>query len=356
LKLCFIGNAGHVNLISWIRYYAETLGHDIDVVTFNPPCEDVNGVRFHVLNGRLMQSKWRYVAAIPAIRRLIRRIRPELVIGYRINSYGLLAVASGFRPLVLVAQGNDLWEPALQTAISRYTARRADMLQTWAPHMTRKLIELGGRPERILTLPKGIDTGLFTPGSAPAPDPIVVSTRQFRPEYRHEIILEAIATAKARVTGLKYIACGDGPCRDQLHGLAAELGIASQVEFHGRVNHEDLPLRLRRAQVYVSVIAEDGVSASLLEAMACGAFPIVPDVEPNRDWIRHGSNGFLVPPHDPRVLADRIVEALNDAELRHAARAINVRAIADRASMAANMREMERSYRALVPERAGAHA
>lgn len=356
MRLCFIGDAGHVNLLSWVRYYAQRLGHEIHVLTFNPACEQVDGVTFHRIEGRLARSKARYVLAVPAIRRLVRRIRPDVVIGYRINSYGLLAAASGFRPLVLVAQGNDLWEPALQTAVSRFTARRADLLQTWAPHMTRKLIELGGAPERILTLPKGVDTAVFTAAQQPASEPTVVSTRQFRPEYRHELILEAVAIAARQVPGLRYVVCGDGLCRADLERRAAALGIADLVEFRGRVPHTELPSRLRAAQVYISAIAEDGVSASLLEAMACGAFPIVPDVEPNRDWIAHGVNGFLVPPANVEAMAAGIVAALSDAALRTSARAANLELVASRASMDANMRQMESRYRHLVPARTLAHA
>jgi glycosyltransferase involved in cell wall biosynthesis len=222
--------------------------------------------------------------------------------------------------------------------------------------MTRKLVELGGRPERILTLPKGVDTSVFTPGPTAARDAILISTRQFRPEYRHELILQAVALARLRVPGMKYILCGDGPCRGQLERLTEQLGITSLVEFHGRVAHAELPARLREAQVYVSVIPEDGVSASLLEAMACGAFPIVPDIEPNRDWIRTGVDGFLVQPGDTAALADRIVDAFTDHALRLAARTHNLNAVVERGSMASNMRQMERSDRSLLSPSVIAHA
>jgi L-malate glycosyltransferase len=356
MRLCFIGDAGHVNLLSWARFCAGRLGHDIHVISFNPPREEVNGVTFHRVDGPLMRKKLRYVLAIPAIRRLIRQIRPDVVVGYRINSYGLLATASGFHPLVLVAQGNDLWEPAIQTLVSRFTARRADLLQTWAPHMTRKLIELGGDPGRILTLPKGVDIDLFNASDVPVSRSVLISTRQLRPEYNHELVLQAVAQVRQTVPGLRYLACGDGPCRADLERFAAELGITPVVDFRGHIPHAELPGHLRQAQVYVSVIAEDGVSASLLEAMACGAFPIVTDIEPNRSWIKDGVNGFLVPPGDLPTLATRITSAFADTELRLAARRRNLELVSSRASMAANMRQMERSYRRLLSSAVAAHA
>jgi len=124
---------------------------------------------------------------------------------------------------------------------------------------------------------------------------------------------------------------------------------------------------LRRSQVYVSLVSTEGVSSSLLEAMACGVFPIVPDIPANRLWIEDGKNGFLVPmdgwqrdhvrgflapPTDQARLADTIVAALRDERLRRNARDINVEIVRHKACWHTNMARMERAYRALAESRA----
>jgi glycosyltransferase involved in cell wall biosynthesis len=240
--------------------------------------------------------------------------------------------------------------------VSKFTAKRADLLQTWAPHMTRKLVELGGDPDRILTLPKGVDTDLFNPAPAPSEKRILISTRQLRPEYHHDVALQAFAIARRTVPGIRYVLCGGGPIRAELEQLAADLGITDAVDFLGHVPHPELPRRLRDAQVYVSMQHEDGVSSSLLEAMACGAFPIVTDIEPNHNWVRNCENGFLVAVGDVNGLATRIVDAFENTALRLEARAENLEAVAARGSMASNMRQMERHYRLLLSSGQAAHA
>ncbi len=359
MRISFIGDAGHTNLLSWARYLIDPLGHEVHVVTFNPAGEPVPGLIEHRITGWAARSKARYVLAIPQVRARIRAIAPDLVIGYRINSYGLLAALSGARPLVLVAQGSDLFYPEpsrLHRWVCRFTTGRADLLQTWASHMARELVALGGEPSRILTLPKGVDTTVFTAAGRVDRErrPTLVSTRQLRREYNHHLVLEAAARVVRDLPTLEYLLCGDGEHRGTLERQAEALGLGGCVRFLGRVEHRDLPQYIRSADVYVSLQPSDGVSASLLEAMACGAFPVVSDIEANRLWITDGENGFLVPPHDAEAVAARLLAAFEDPALRTRAREANVRIVESRGSMAANLRRMDARYRTLVSE--GAHA
>jgi glycosyltransferase involved in cell wall biosynthesis len=83
----------------------------------------------------------------------------------------------------------------------------------------------------------------------------------------------------------------------------------------GKVPHDEMPDLLSRTDIYVSTSLSDGTSVSLLEAMACGAFPVVTDIPANREWIEDGNNGLLVPTEDEVSLAKRILEAMNQREL-----------------------------------------
>jgi glycosyltransferase involved in cell wall biosynthesis len=114
------------------------------------------------------------------------------------------------------------------------------------------------------------------------------------------------------------------------------------------IPHARMAPTLAGAQVYVSTSLSDSTSVSLLEAMAAGAFPVVTDIEANREWIEDGRNGFLVPVDDPAVLASRIIAALADPELRRRARAHNLELVRRRASWRANMDAIERLFRRLV--------
>jgi glycosyltransferase involved in cell wall biosynthesis len=116
------------------------------------------------------------------------------------------------------------------------------------------------------------------------------------------------------------------------------------VEFLGYVPHPRMPERLRDADVYVSGSAEDGVSMSLLEAMACGVLPVVPDTEPNHIWIQHGFNGLLFRPSDHASLVSTLREALSNRSLQQTAREYNTRLIHEKVNWHTNMRCIEARF------------
>src|SRR5262249_47297356 len=122
----------------------------------------------------------------------------------------------------------------------------------------------------------------------------------------------------------------------------------SHVQFLGYVPTNNLPDRLRTADVYVSTYLEDGVSMSLLEAMACGLLPVVPDTEPNHIWIQDGVNGLLFRPGDHLSLVQKLHEALSNTSLRKKAREHNVRFIREKVNWHANMRRIEARFLQII--------
>ncbi len=94
----------------------------------------------------------------------------------------------------------------------------------------------------------------------------------------------------------------------------------------------------RRAAVLVSPSIHDGTPNTLLEGMASGCFPVAGDLESIREWITDGENGLLTDATDPGKLAESIVSALKNKELRHSAAKQNNRIIQERAEYKACMK------------------
>lgn len=94
------------------------------------------------------------------------------------------------------------------------------------------------------------------------------------------------ATAAARL-----VLVGEGPKQRELETLAGELGVASRVDFTGRL--DDVAPALRAADFYLSTSLSEGMSNSLLEAMSYGVVPIVSRVSGVEDMVSEGGSGFL---------------------------------------------------------------
>jgi glycosyltransferase involved in cell wall biosynthesis len=169
----------------------------------------------------------------------------------------------------------------------------------------------------------------------------LITTRSLEPEYNHADIIHAVRSLIDSMPGVKYQIAGEGQHRRPLEKIVQQLGLNSHVEFLGYVPHVNLPDRLREADVYVSAIVQDGVSMSLLEAMACGLLPIVPDTDPNRLWIQDGINGLLFRPGEHCSLVQKLREALLNPSLRKKARAHNVKFIHEKVNWHTNMRRIE---------------
>jgi glycosyltransferase involved in cell wall biosynthesis len=359
MRVCFLADAGAVNTRTWVDHFSDVLGHEVHVVSVNRPGTLSPSVRLHRIGSdagtQSLFGKFALLQSVDPIRRILNRIEPDLVIGYRVASYGYLGAKAGFHPLVATAQGQHIVYPRRSLPkhyFARVAIRSADLLHAWAPHMARRFVELGGDPGKVLVCPRGIDLAKFKPRADGAGNEFsVITTRGLHRGYRVDIVIRAVAEARREVPGISALIAGGGEAEVELRRLAADLGVADRVKLPGHVVNGELPGYLASSAVYVSPVPSDGVSASLLEAMACGAFPIVRDIEANSTWIEHGRNGFLVPGDEPRSYAAAIAAACRDDALRRRAAEQNRRIVEERGEIRSNMKRIEAAYAELAARR-----
>jgi glycosyltransferase involved in cell wall biosynthesis len=127
-----------------------------------------------------------------------------------------------------------------------------------------------------------------------------------------------------------------------------ELGIEANTVLMPRQTRQEMANLFRQADIVVSPSVHDGTPNTLLEAMACGCFPVAGDLESIREWIIPGENGYLVNPNDPQALANAILSALTDPVLLEKARRQNTKIISERANYRVVMEKVRRFYETLV--------
>jgi glycosyltransferase involved in cell wall biosynthesis len=339
------------NTRSWVAGLLG-LGHRVEVITFHPG--EIPGTTVHTFDPGRLPAKSGYLLAVPRIRRLLRRLSPDLVIGYYLSSYGFVAALSWRGPLVLTPAGSDLVEglgSRLGKARLGYLARRGNLFVAWAQHMAANLERVGVSRDDILVVPRGIDRAVFRPDGDAVRDMhpcSVVSTRNFKPIYNLETSLRAIARVRARGVDAGYRLLGRGPLQTELQAEASRLGIREHVEFPGHFPSEAIASHLRGSRIYLSTALSDGASASLFEAMGCGCLPVVSDIEANREWIRDGENGLLVRPEDAEHCAEGIERAAGDQTLRSNAAGVNAALVEASLDRSKNLVRMLRRFERLV--------
>lgn len=125
-------------------------------------------------------------------------------------------------------------------------------------------------------------------------------------------LLRAARIVANQLPGFTLDIVGDGPMGEQIRSLATELGLDGVVRFHGM--QDDVRPWLADADLFVLSSLSEGISITLLEAMAVGLPVVATDVGGNREVVRHGETGALVPVGNAPALATAMFSLLTDPE------------------------------------------
>lgn len=390
MRLLFVADGRSPTTLGWLNYWIENR-HAVHLVsTF--PCEAPSGLEsFQVIPAafsgmaggggsgsrrgpaarlRGVLRPLRYVlgpASLPPhqeqFRRLAEAIRPDIVHALRIPFEGMLAcVTPPGIPFLVSTWGNDITLHARgspwMAALTRRVLRRADGLFADTGRDIRLAAEWGlrpGAPTLVVPGAGGIRLGEVAAGagSVPLPEelpdaPLVVNPRGQRPgSLRQDVFFRAIPRVLKEVPQA-YFVCPPLRGDPQAEAWVASLGIGERARLWPKLSQPQLWALMSKAQVFVSPSRHDGTPNSLLEALACGCFPVAGDIESMREWITDGVNGLLVDASNEESLAGAIVRALNDPVLRSQAAQVNAGLLAERADYTLNMRRVGEIYASLI--------
>lgn len=161
-----------------------------------------------------------------------------------------------------------------------------------------------GSAHKIVTIQNGIDSTRFA-YTGPADANTAISVARLSPEKDFPTLLRAVKLVVQSVPDFRLLLVGDGGERPMLESLARDLGITAHVEFLGE--RSDVHALLPKAGFYVSSSKTEGISLTVLEAMAVGLPVVATAVGGNPEIVSEGVTGRLVPSQDPQALAGAIV-------------------------------------------------
>ncbi len=356
MRIAYLAAHSSVHTRRWVSFFAGK-GHDVHLLTCG--VADVGTADYVVHDlGRPWPPKIGYLGRIPAARRILRSLQPDLVHAHYATSYGAIALGAGFRPLVVTAHGDDVLvaprDPAKRLIVRR-VLRRADLVTVPAEHMRDAVHRLQGRSSStpVLGFQYGVESARLAELSeahrisngAQSERPLrIVSARPLMPLYRVRLLIEALAILRLRGVSFECEVLGDGPDRRTLDEIAERTGVKDAVRFLGTVPPAVVEERVARADVSVSLSTRDGASLAVLEAMALGTVAVLSDIPANRPWATP-EGAVLVGP-SPTDVADGIQRASfldRDAAIRR-----NVDLVHELADLTTNLGRFEAVMDALV--------
>jgi sugar transferase (PEP-CTERM/EpsH1 system associated) len=266
------------------------------------------------------------VRIIWSLQRLFRRERPDVVHthGWGTLLEGMLAARLAGVPSVIHGEHGTLQMKTYQRWLQRRAWTSADRVLSVSSRLAERMATTMQVPtERITTIRNGVDLSRFgssdrgaaRSGLGLSNDTLVIGTvGRLVPVKDHATLLEAISLLTKRGVDVTLLVSGDGPLHATLQARVRDLGIEHSVRFLG--HRQDVEVVLAALDVFVLSSVSEGLSNTILEAMASGLPVVATRVGGAEELVVDGETGLLVEPGLPRKMAEALQLLLTNESKR----------------------------------------
>lgn len=259
--------------------------------------------------------------AIVGLARALRRLAPDVLLLHDPHavSAGLVAarLAGGTR-LVAVRRVDF----SLRGTLSRRKYSACDRVIVVSRKVAAVVEKSGVDPARVRVVYEGVPERAPQPGGrealralgVPEEAPVIGNVAALTGHKDHETLVEAMALVRPRAPEVRLVIAGEGERRPRLEALVRERGLGDRVVLAGF--RRDLDRLLPALTVFCLSSHLEGLGTSVLDAMSFGLPVVATAAGGIPEAVEDGVTGRLVPPRDPRALADALLEMLGDDERR----------------------------------------
>lgn len=300
-------------------------------------------------------------AGLAAIRRLLAARRFDVVNTHSSTDAWLVALAcASLRNAPPMVRTRHISAPIADTPANRWLYARASRFVVTTGERLREdvILRTGCAPERVASIPTGIDDRRFAPGDRaearrrlglPQERTIVGIVATLRSWKGHRYLVDAVRELDD--PRLMLVIVGDGPQDEALARQVADAGLADRVMLAGR--RDDVPDWMRAFDLFaLPSYANEGVPQALVQAMLSGLPCVTTAAGAIPEIAIDGRTALLVPQQDSTALGAAIARLRDDRALRDAlgsAAREHCRAGFTRESM---LDRMEAVFRKVAPQRA----
>jgi len=270
---------------------------------------------------------WKDVRALWVVFKSIKSFKPDLVHAHSTKAgyAARLACAIFHKPVVFTAhgwaftEGKKLWERKLLSMIERLAAKvTARVICVSRYDREQALRWKVAKPEQLVVIYNGIKPGPFLEASGTSlrlklglnNPPVLTFVGRLVPQKDPLTLLKAI---KILPKGT-LLMVGDGELRPHVEKYVCKHNLNKRVLILGQ--RKDVPRILAASDIFILSSRWEGLPYTIIEAMIVGLPIVATRVGGVSELVEDGVTGFLVPPKDPKALAEAIQKLLDDPELR----------------------------------------
>ncbi len=319
-------------------------GHNVTILTCRfpgqPAEEIVDGMKIHRIGlsrdpktGGARKSVLPIFSYMLKTARRAMKLAPDLI---HCNTYfpvysGKMAAQSKGVPLVstfhdiygmrgwIESQRSLVWGLLGHLATTIAARLPHDRMISVSPQCRQKLIDLGIREDKITVIPNGVDLKIFDSTHVEKVSNQILYVGRLV-DFKHvDWLIQAFSEVLKEVPSAKLKIVGGGPERGNLEALVRKLGLQAHVTFTGITpTYEAVTRYYNESEVFVLPSTVEGEAIVLKEAMAA-RLPLIAMNIPGSgvlSLMRDGENGFLLEPGRPELIAEKLVQLLQNEKLR----------------------------------------
>lgn len=331
LKIVLLSGASSIHTIRWANGLHQA-GHEIHIITQHLPCDTLEeGISVHQFPYRGVLG---YFTMAPAVKKLLKRIKPDVVNAHYASGYATTARLVCYRPWLLSVWGSDVYDFPYNSKLHKWLVKTnltaADAVASTSKCMAEQVRKISPSVGEISITPFGVDLNQYRkilPVPQAEDESLVIGTvKTLAAKYGIDTLIKSFDFLYKKLSAdqdpiaerLHLRLVGDGPQADELRQLAEGLGIGGRVTFTGRVPHAMVPHELSRLDIYVALSRLDSESfgVAIIEAGAAGRPVIVSDAGGLPEVTLDGVTGLVVPRENPQAAASAMEKLLRDPTLR----------------------------------------
>lgn len=362
MKLLYLTTKGAVHdyrfLKKLVEDYEVTLLH---YETSNPVSEQILSIEGLEIISRKTFFKSFPLSDLFFFKRLLKKIKPDIVHSGYVWQTGILAAYSGFHPHLSMPWGSDvLIEPDKNYYIKKLVRKvltTADHIQCDAEFVKNKIMLDFGIPSSSITVfPWGIDLKLFMVNNKarsrkelgiPENKFVILFTRPLEQVYDLGTLLTGFLQFSADKNDILLLIAHEGSLKEFVEKFIVKYQLSEKIKLTGWISNEKLPVLFDASDIYISTSLSDGTSLSLLEAMASGKGLILSKIPPNLEWVDH-DNGILIEKQNPAELFTALNKYYYQRELIEVHGKRNIKTAIERADWDKNYLKLKEIYNKLT--------
>jgi L-malate glycosyltransferase len=306
------------------------LGYDVHLVVLEPINEDFNpSVKVYVLP---FNRPWGAILNLLHMRRLLKRINPDIFHVHEASTNGLLGRLCNFHPNMLSVYGSDVFDvpkiSQFMRHIIRSNLRHYDWVGSTSVMMSLQVRKIYPQIKNLSVTPFGIDTFQYRPSEKndDSTDIIIGTVKRMESKYGIDLLINAFSRTRDIINRtdpqlskqLKLLIIGNGSELEKYKDLASDLGLVQVSEFTGAVQNKAIPAYLNKMDIFVALsrLESESFGVAIVEASSCSVPVVCANVGGLPEVVDDGISGFLVDKENFVDASEKLIHLIYNKDLR----------------------------------------